>query len=134
MGILRRPHNLKKSLSYFRQERRVLYAQQRTCQKVDEDFSKQMWSSPIIQTLCGKIFKTELVMKNSWFITTYVSNRLLRLKNSNYGFVQIPIVCHKFHASCFGCSFFFKLHNLYLLWHSNQSILTYDTPTSQLAH
>ena len=26
-------------------------AQQRTCQKVDEDFSKQMWSSRIIQTL-----------------------------------------------------------------------------------
>ena len=25
--------------------------QQRTCQKVDEDFSKQMWSSRIIQTL-----------------------------------------------------------------------------------
>ena len=25
--------------------------QQRTCQKVDKDFSKQMWSSRIIQTL-----------------------------------------------------------------------------------
>ena len=30
---------------------RVLCAQQRTCQKIDEDFSKQMWSSRIIQTL-----------------------------------------------------------------------------------
>ena len=28
----------KKSSSYFWQERRVLFAQQRTCQKVDEDF------------------------------------------------------------------------------------------------
>ena len=45
----------KKSLSYFWQERRVLCAQQRTCQKVDEDFSKQMWSSRIIQTL-RKVF------------------------------------------------------------------------------
>ena len=42
---------MKKSSSYFWQERRVLCAQQRTCQKVDEDFSKQMWSSRIIQTL-----------------------------------------------------------------------------------
>ena len=25
--------------------------EQRTCQKIDEDFSKQMWSSRIIQTL-----------------------------------------------------------------------------------
>ena len=41
----------KKSSSYFWQERRVLCAQQRTCQKVEEDFSKQMWSSRIIQTL-----------------------------------------------------------------------------------
>ena len=30
---------------------RVLCAQQRTCQKVDEDFLKQMWSSRIIQIL-----------------------------------------------------------------------------------
>ena len=33
------------------QERHVLCAQQRTCQKVDEDVSKQMWSSRIMQTL-----------------------------------------------------------------------------------
>ena len=33
------------------QERRVLCAQQRTCQKVDKDFSKQMWLSHIIQIL-----------------------------------------------------------------------------------
>ena len=61
MGFLRRPQNLKKSSSYFWQERRVLCAQQCTCQKVDEDFSKQMWSSCIIQTLivviiCKKYF------------------------------------------------------------------------------
>ena len=31
--------------------RRVLCAQQHTCQKVDKDFSKQMWTSHIIQTL-----------------------------------------------------------------------------------
>ena len=36
MGFLRRPQNLKKSSSYFWQERRVLCAQQRTCQKVDD--------------------------------------------------------------------------------------------------
>ena len=41
MGFLRRPQNLKKSSSYFWQERRFLCAQQHTCQKVDEDFSKQ---------------------------------------------------------------------------------------------
>ena len=45
LGFLRRPKNLKKSSSYFWQE------QQRTFQKVDEDFSKQMWTSCIIQTL-----------------------------------------------------------------------------------
>ena len=46
MGFLRRPQNLTKSSSYFWLERRVLCAQQRTCQKgtVDEDFSKQMWN------------------------------------------------------------------------------------------
>ena len=32
-------------------DRRVLWAQQRTCQKVNEDFSKQMWLSCILQTL-----------------------------------------------------------------------------------
>ena len=32
---------MKKSSSYFRQERRVLCAQQCTCQKVDKDFLKQ---------------------------------------------------------------------------------------------
>ena len=37
-GFLRRPQNLKKSLSYFWKERCVLFAQQHTCQKVDEDF------------------------------------------------------------------------------------------------
>ena len=47
LGFLRRPQNLKKSLSYVWQEHRNLCAQQRTCQKVDEDFSKQMWSSRI---------------------------------------------------------------------------------------
>ena len=31
--------------------RRVLCAQQRTCQKIDEYFSKKMWTSRIIQTL-----------------------------------------------------------------------------------
>ena len=36
--------NLKKSLSYFWQERHLLWAQQHTCQKDDEDFSKQMWT------------------------------------------------------------------------------------------
>ena len=41
----------KKSSSYHWQERRVLCKQQHTCQKVDEDFSKQMWSSRIIQNL-----------------------------------------------------------------------------------
>ena len=51
MGFLRRPQNLKKSSLYFWQERRVLCTQQRTCQKVDKDFSKQMWSSHSIQTL-----------------------------------------------------------------------------------
>ena len=35
----------KKSLSYFWQKRLVLWTQQRTCQKFDEYFSKQMWSS-----------------------------------------------------------------------------------------
>ena len=45
------PKNLKKYSSYFWQECRVLCAQQCTCQKVDKDFSKQMWSSRIIQTL-----------------------------------------------------------------------------------
>jgi hypothetical protein len=42
----------RKSSSYFWQERRVLCAQQRTgtCQKVDEDFSKQMWSSRMYYT------------------------------------------------------------------------------------
>ena len=33
----------------FDKERRDLCAQQLTCQKVDEDFSKQMWSTFIIQ-------------------------------------------------------------------------------------
>ena len=51
MGFLRRPQNLKKSSSYFWQECRVLCAQQRTCQKVDEDFFFKMWTSRIIQTL-----------------------------------------------------------------------------------
>ena len=37
MGFLRRSQNLKKSSSYFWQERCVLCAQQLTCQKVDED-------------------------------------------------------------------------------------------------
>ena len=32
----------------------VLCAQQRTCQKVDEDFLKKMWTSRIIQTLIYK--------------------------------------------------------------------------------
>ena len=41
----------KKSSLYFWHVCRVLCAQQRTCLKVDEDFSKQMWSSSIIQTL-----------------------------------------------------------------------------------
>ena len=41
----------KKSSSCFWQERCVLCAQQRTCQKVDEDFQKQMLISRIIQTL-----------------------------------------------------------------------------------
>ena len=54
MGFLRRPKNLKKYLSYFWQEHRVLCAQQHTCQKVDKDFSKQRWSSCIIQTLHSK--------------------------------------------------------------------------------
>ena len=38
MGFLRRPQNLKKSLSYFWQERRFLCVQQLTWKKVDEDF------------------------------------------------------------------------------------------------
>ena len=46
-----------KTLSYFWQEHRVLCVQQLTCQKVDDDFSKQMWSSRIIQNLPGKIKK-----------------------------------------------------------------------------
>ena len=50
----------KKSSSYFWQERRVLCAQQRTCQKVEEDFSKQMWSSRIIQTLKNSMSKIEI--------------------------------------------------------------------------
>ena len=45
---------MKKSSKYFRQEHRVLCAQKRTCQKVDEDFLKQMWSNLIIQTLKTK--------------------------------------------------------------------------------
>ena len=48
MGFLRSPQNLKKSLSYFWQERSVLCPQ---CQKVNKDFSRQMWSSRFIQTL-----------------------------------------------------------------------------------
>ena len=48
LGLMRRRQNLKKKLSYFWQERRVLCAKQCTCQKVDEDFSKQMWTSCII--------------------------------------------------------------------------------------
>ena len=54
MGFLRRPQ---KSSSYFWQECHVLCAQQRTCQKVDEDFSKQMWTSRIIQTLEKSLIK-----------------------------------------------------------------------------
>ena len=46
----------KKSSSYFLQERRILCAQQHTCQKVNEDFSKQMWSSRILQTLLSSSF------------------------------------------------------------------------------
>ena len=49
LGLLRRRQNLKKI--FVVQERRVLCTQQRSCQKFDEDFSKQMWSSCIIQTL-----------------------------------------------------------------------------------
>ena len=41
----------KKFSSYFWQERRVLCEQQPTCQKVDEEFLKQMWTSRIIRTL-----------------------------------------------------------------------------------
>ena len=41
MSFLRRPQNLKKSLSYFWQERRVQCAQQRTCQRVDDDLKKK---------------------------------------------------------------------------------------------
>ena len=39
----------------------VLCAQQRTCQKVDEDFSKKMWTSHIMQTL----MKIVLLVKTS---------------------------------------------------------------------
>ena len=49
----------KKSSLLFWQEHRVLCAQHRTCQKLDEDFFKKMWTSRIIQTLTNLIiFKT----------------------------------------------------------------------------
>ena len=48
----------KKSSLYFWQERCVLWVQQRTCQKVDDDFSKQTWSSCNTQTLRKKHFLT----------------------------------------------------------------------------
>ena len=54
----------KKSSLYFWQEHRVLWGQQRTCQKVNEDFSKQMWSSRIIQTLKNKIFSCRFLNPN----------------------------------------------------------------------
>ena len=55
LGFLRRPQNLKKSSSYFWKKRHVLCEQQRTCQKFNEDFSKQMWSSHSVQTLCDEL-------------------------------------------------------------------------------
>ena len=72
MGFLRRTQNLKKSSTYFWQEHRVLCVQQRTCQKVDEDFSKQMWSSRSIQTLlkfsccCSLGKRQSLESKHNW--------------------------------------------------------------------
>ena len=65
MGFLRRPQNLKKSSLYFWQERRVLCTQQRTCQIVDEDFSKQMWS----QVVLYKLYKS-----NFWRVSDIRSN------------------------------------------------------------
>ena len=81
MGFLRRPQNLKKSSSYFWQEHHVLCAQQRTCQKVDEDFSKQMWTSRIIQTFFKKClcfyywdYLTNICRNNWWSMNDVVEN------------------------------------------------------------
>ena len=53
MGFLRRPQNLKKYSSYFRQERLALCAQQHTCQKLKN----------IFQNKCGQVVSYTLYQK-----------------------------------------------------------------------
>ena len=63
----------KKDSLYFWQEHCALCAQQRTCQKVYKYFSKQMWTSCIIQTLS----------QSSYFIILFLD------KKSSKSFVKI---------------------------------------------
>ena len=75
------PQNLKKSLSYFWQEHGVLCVHQRTCQKVDEDFFKKMWTSHIIQTLISK----HLFLK--WFMGNWDRSTC----DTHYGQIWIKV-------------------------------------------
>ena len=52
--FLRRPQNLKKYSSYFWQSVVFCARNSALVKKVDEDFSKQIWTSCIIQTLTSK--------------------------------------------------------------------------------
>ena len=61
------------------QECRILCAQQCTCQKVDEDFSKQMWTSRIIQTLWNHFKKIINQMSKNLKVTENASVNLFRL-------------------------------------------------------
>ena len=74
----------------------LLCAQQRTCQKVDEDFFKKMWTSRIIQTLIALVYE-----RNDVFIKPF---RIIGLDSfhltypSRIGKIKIvkaqPKICH----------------------------------------
>ena len=107
--FLRRPQNLKISSLYFWQERRVLWAQQRTCQKVDEDFQREIWTSRVIQTLCildpnnNKLLFCGIIKHHCqsgithWF-WSYSSrcNTYFFLKASSLSFLFHPQIYHYF--------------------------------------
>ena len=56
-GFSEKATNFEKNLRRTFDKRVVICARNCTCQKVDEDFSKQMWSSRIIQTLTSYVCK-----------------------------------------------------------------------------
>ena len=110
MGFLRRPQNLKKSSSYFWQVQHVLCAQQRTCQKVDEDFSTQMWTSRIIQTLFSTFKNCKLaptfmyeITRVGFHLTNFACKR--RIENSTHSFDWIDNPAWNFFFSNFNSDF-----------------------------